>query len=120
MNSRDFPMSPVSYRLLIIMCAWFFIRVDSSCLYRISKLSQDLCWSPDSQRLACCGGDSCSAQSSACVIAWDTGSRIGEVIGHRKGVGAIAFRPEKPFRVATGGDDFLLAWHEVRKMKLFI
>ena len=72
---------------------------------------KDIAWSPDSKRIAVCGDAGRSSVSAVC-IAYDTGSRQGELIGHTKAVTCIAYRPIAPFRIMTGGEDFNVCFHE--------
>ena len=46
------------------------------------------------------------------VFLWDSGSSVGEIIGHSKPVNAIDYRPVRPFRVVTAGEDKLVNWYE--------
>ena len=39
------------------------------------------------------------------VLTWDTGNNVGEMPGHIKRVSACAFKPNRPFRCITGGED---------------
>ena len=39
------------------------------------------------------------------VFLWDSGSSVGTISGHSKLINAIAYRPERPFRVVTAGED---------------
>ncbi|KAJ0038224.1 hypothetical protein Pint_22234 [Pistacia integerrima] len=58
----------------------------------------DLQWSPDSMRIVACG--------------WDSGSTVGDFDGHSKRVLSCAFKPTRPFRIATCGEDFLVNFYE--------
>ena len=46
------------------------------------------------------------------VFLWDSGSSVGEIIGHSKPINSIDYRPARPFRVATGGEDRIACWFE--------
>ena len=46
------------------------------------------------------------------VFLWDSGSSVGEIIGHSKTINAIDYRPTRPFRVVTAGEDKAIAWFE--------
>lgn len=39
------------------------------------------------------------------VFTWDTGNSVGELIGHNKRLLSAAFKPTRPFRLFTGGED---------------
>jgi WD40 repeat protein len=41
-----------------------------------------------------------------------TGASAGEITGHSKSITTCAFRPAKPYRVVTGGEDFVVCWFE--------
>lgn len=69
---------------------------------------KDVSWSSDSTRLVAAGD---GKETRACAMIWDTGSKTGEVAGHTKQVNSISFRSQRPFRVATGSEDFLVATH---------
>lgn len=70
---------------------------------------KDASWSGDSTRIVAAGD---GKQTSACAIIWDTGSKTGEVAGHTKPINSISFRSQRPFRVATGSEDFTVITHE--------
>lgn len=70
---------------------------------------KDVSWSGDSGRIMACGD---GKDVKAVALLWDSGSRTGEVSGHIKAVNSIAFRNERPFRIATGGEDFMVGFHE--------
>ena len=76
---------------------------------------EDIAWSGDSQRIAV-GGES----RGACVKAfvWNTGSCVGECSGHSKRVLSVAFRAERPFKIASGGEDFYCNFYEGPPFKL--
>jgi len=70
---------------------------------------KDASWSSDSTRIVAAGDGN---EMKATAMIWDTGSKTGEVTGHIKKVNSISFRSQRPFRIATGGDDMLVAFHE--------
>lgn len=39
------------------------------------------------------------------MFLWDSGSSVGEIMGHSKFINAIDYRPVRPFRVVTAGED---------------
>ncbi|XP_020251813.1 actin-interacting protein 1-2-like [Asparagus officinalis] len=43
---------------------------------------------------------------------WDSGSTVGEFDGHSKRVLSCTFKPTRPFRVVTGGEDFIVNFYE--------
>jgi len=46
------------------------------------------------------------------VFLWDSGSSVGEIIGHSKFINAIDYRPLRPFRVVTAGEDKHVNYYE--------
>lgn len=45
-------------------------------------------------------------------IRWDSGSNVGEFDGHSRRVLSCAFKPTRPFRIVTCGEDFLVNFYE--------
>ncbi|CAN4086651.1 unnamed protein product [Withania somnifera] len=43
---------------------------------------------------------------------WDSGTNVGEFDGHSRRVLSCAFKPTRPFRIATCGEDFLVNFYE--------
>lgn len=43
---------------------------------------------------------------------WDSGSTVGDFDGHSKRVLSCTFKPTRPFRIVTCGEDFLLNFYE--------
>jgi len=70
---------------------------------------KDVSWSADSTRIVAAGD---GKEVRACAMIWDTGSKTGEVGGHSKQINSISFRSQRPFRIATGGEDMLVAFHQ--------
>lgn len=70
---------------------------------------KDASWSGDSTRIVAAGD---GKEVRAVALIWDTGSKTGEVSGHTKQINSISFRSQRPFRVVTGGEDMLVAFHE--------
>lgn len=50
--------------------------------------------------------------SSYVLNRWDSGSNVGEFDGHSKRVLSCAFKPTRPFRIVTCGEDFLVNFYE--------
>ena len=46
------------------------------------------------------------------MFLWDSGSSVGEITGHSKSINSIDYRPSRPFRVATAGEDNSVCWYE--------
>lgn len=43
---------------------------------------------------------------------WDSGTNVGEFDGHSRRVLSCDFKPTRPFRIATCGEDFLVNFFE--------
>lgn len=69
---------------------------------------KDVSWSMDSTRIVASGD---GKETRAVAMIWDTGSKTGEISGHTKQVNSVSFRSQRPFRVVTGGEDMLVAFH---------
>lgn len=63
---------------------------------------EDVAWDADGTRLVA-GGQGKSGNVKA--FAWDTGSNLGEFMGIGSSVNSVAFRPKRPFRIVTAGED---------------
>ena len=75
----------------------------------ISGAIKDIAWSPDSKRLAISGE---GREKFGHIILWDSGSSVGEITGHSKAINSIDYRPVRPFRVVTAGEDHLVCFFE--------
>ncbi|CAD7943314.1 unnamed protein product [Amoebophrya sp. A25] len=73
-------------------------------LFPGSKIT-DIAWDPDSQRLAVSGG---GANQATCILA-ETGNTVGQISHHSKRINSVHYKPSRPFRVATAGEDFVVA-----------
>eukprot|EP01114_Cavostelium_apophysatum_P020409 TRINITY_DN682_c0_g1_i1.p1 TRINITY_DN682_c0_g1~~TRINITY_DN682_c0_g1_i1.p1 ORF type:complete len:604 (+),score=185.68 TRINITY_DN682_c0_g1_i1:158-1969(+) len=69
----------------------------------------DLQWSDDSKRIIAVGD---GKERFGAVFLWDTGSSVGEITGHSKTITSCDFKQTRPYRVATGSEDFLTCWFE--------
>lgn len=76
----------------------------------LSGRVDDLQWSPDGMRIVACGDG--KGKSFVRAFMWDSGSNVGEFDGHSKRVLSCAFKPTRPFRIVTCGEDFLLNFYE--------
>ena len=47
-----------------------------------------------------------------CACRWDSGSTVGEFTGHSKRALSCAFKPTRPFRIITCGEDMLVNFYE--------
>jgi WD40 repeat protein len=45
------------------------------------------------------------------VFLFDIGSSAGEISGHSKVVNSVSIRQQRPFRAATGSDDFTVVFY---------
>ncbi|KAJ6340315.1 hypothetical protein OIU77_008135 [Salix suchowensis] len=66
----------------------------------------DLQWSPDGLRIVASGDG--KGKSLVRAFMWDSGTNVGEFDGHSRRVLSCAFKPTRPFRIVTCGEDFLV------------
>ncbi|KAF3793675.1 stress protein [Nymphaea thermarum] len=76
----------------------------------LSGRIDDLQWSPDCQRIVVSGDG--KGKSFVRAFMWDSGSNVGEFDGHSKRVLSCAFKPSRPFRIVTCGEDYLVNFYE--------
>ncbi|KAL8474724.1 hypothetical protein ACS0TY_031243 [Phlomoides rotata] len=76
----------------------------------LSGRIDDLQWSPDCQRIVASGEG--KGTSFVRAFVWDSGSNVGEFDGHSRRVLSCAFKPTRPFRIVTCGEDFLINFYE--------
>ncbi|KAG8467243.1 hypothetical protein KFE25_000559 [Diacronema lutheri] len=69
----------------------------------------DIAWSGDGQRVLAVGE---GQQSYGKVFTWDSGNTVGAIDSHSKRIITGAFKPTRPFRIATGSDDLNINWYE--------
>jgi len=69
----------------------------------------DLDWSDDSKRIVVCGD---GREKYAHAFFMDSGSSVGELSGHIKPVTSISMKQTRPYRVASGSEDFHVNWYE--------
>ncbi|RWS30825.1 Actin-interacting protein 1-like protein [Leptotrombidium deliense] len=72
-------------------------------------MTKDIAWSHDSQRMVVVGE---GREKFGHVISVDTGTSLGEIIGHSKQINSCDFRPKRPFKIITGSDDNFIAIYE--------
>lgn len=77
--------------------------------FPINKEICDIVWDPDGKRIVAAGD---GAEHMAKVFTWDTGSALGSITGHLKTILSVDYRPVRPFRVISGGEDFTQLMHE--------
>ncbi|EGD80227.1 hypothetical protein PTSG_10906 [Salpingoeca rosetta] len=75
----------------------------------------DLAWTEDSKRIVVCGE---SGERYAHAFLWDSGSSVGELIGHTKVANSIDVKPNRPYRVATASDDAHVGFYAGPPFKL--
>ncbi|KAK6148677.1 hypothetical protein DH2020_019589 [Rehmannia glutinosa] len=76
----------------------------------LSGRIDDLQWSPDCQRIVASGEG--KGTSFVRAFMWDSGTNVGEFDGHSRRVLSCAFKPTRPFRIVTCGEDFLVNFYE--------
>ncbi|KAH6801788.1 transducin family protein / WD-40 repeat family protein [Perilla frutescens var. frutescens] len=79
--------------------------------YRVlSGRIDDLQWSADGGRIVASGDG--KGKSFVRAFVWDSGSNVGEFDGHSRRVLSCDFKPTRPFRVVSCGEDFLVNFYE--------
>nr|UPW27165.1 actin-interacting protein 1-2 [Allium cepa]UPW27166.1 actin-interacting protein 1-2 [Allium cepa] len=76
----------------------------------LSGRIDDLQWSADGMRIVACGDG--KGKSFVRAFMWDSGSNVGEFDGHSKRVLSCSFKPTRPFRIVTCGEDFIVNFYE--------
>ncbi|KAK8687346.1 hypothetical protein V6N13_086171 [Hibiscus sabdariffa] len=76
----------------------------------LSGRIDDLQWSPDGLRIVASGDG--KGKSLVRAFMWDSGTNVGEFDGHSRRVLSCAFKPTRPFRIVTCGEDFLVNFYE--------
>ncbi|KAH3760288.1 WD40 repeat protein 2 [Pelomyxa schiedti] len=71
-------------------------------LKALSGPINDIVWSPDSKHILAVGD---GKERFGNVFMWDAGSTVGEITGHSKCLMACDYRPARPFKIVTGGED---------------
>jgi WD40 repeat protein len=69
----------------------------------------DIAWSSDNQRIIVVGD---GKERFGAALLWDSGASVGEISGHSKAILSCDFKPTRPFRVITGGEDNQVNWFE--------
>ncbi|KAL4426871.1 hypothetical protein ABPG74_008795 [Tetrahymena malaccensis] len=86
---------------LIIKKQWDFPQLTGAI--------RDIAWTFDSERIAIAGE---GQKIMAKVFAYDTGSQLGEISGQSKNLLTCSFKPSRPFRLATAGEEFAVQFYE--------
>nr|CAG8530113.1 13026_t:CDS:10 [Entrophospora candida] len=68
----------------------------------------DLSWDSESKRIIAVGD---GKEKYGRAFLFDTGSSTGEVGGHSKVVNTVSIRQQRPFRAATGSDDYTVVFY---------
>ncbi|XP_028790955.1 actin-interacting protein 1-2 [Neltuma alba] len=76
----------------------------------LSGRIDDLQWSADCLRIVACGDG--KGKSFVRAFMWDSGSTVGDFDGHSRRVLSCAFKPTRPFRIVTCGEDFLVNFYD--------
>ncbi|OAY29213.1 actin-interacting protein 1-2 [Manihot esculenta] len=84
----------------------------------LSGRIDDLQWSPDMLRIVASGDG--KGKSLVRAFMWDTGSTVGDFDGHSKRVLSCAFKPTRPFRIVSCGEDFIVNFYEGPPFKFML
>lgn len=68
----------------------------------------DLDWDPESKKIVLAGSG--SGIMIKCIT-WDTGNSVGEMVGHSKKILSCTYRPVRPFRIASCGEDMKVQFY---------
>lgn len=69
---------------------------------------KDICWNAEGTHLIAVGE---GREKYAHAFSFDTGSSVGEVIGHTKTVNSVSIKPSRPFKAVTASDDFTVNFY---------
>lgn len=75
----------------------------------VSGRINDIAWSGDNERVVAVGE---GKDGFAAAFAAKGGNTVGDMAGHSRTVNCCDFRKDRPFRIASGGQDFVLNWYE--------
>ncbi|KAJ8758525.1 hypothetical protein K2173_000246 [Erythroxylum novogranatense] len=84
----------------------------------LSGRIDDLQWSPDGLRIVASGDG--KGKSFVRAFMWDSGTNIGDFDGHSRRVLSCAFKPTRPFRIVTCGEDFIVNFYEGPPFKFML
>ncbi|XP_050231429.1 actin-interacting protein 1-2-like [Mercurialis annua] len=84
----------------------------------LSGRIDDLQWSSDQLRIVVSGDG--KGKSLVRAFMWDTASTVGEFDGHSRRVLSCAFKPTRPFRIASCGEDFIVNFYEGPPFKFML
>ncbi|XP_060076955.1 WD repeat-containing protein 1-like [Ylistrum balloti] len=69
----------------------------------------DITWDGESKRMAV-GGQGKGKYGHAFLV--DSGSSVGEVVGHTKAINSLSIRPQRPYRLVTCSEDYSMVFFE--------
>lgn len=69
----------------------------------------DLQWDPESKRILAVGQ---GRDKFGIIFFAESGAGAGDITGHSKPITCCSHRPVKPYRIITGGEDFVVNWVE--------
>jgi WD40 repeat protein len=67
-------------------------------VFTIAKGVRDLAWDGEGKRIVVAG----DGEKKAMAFSWDTGSSLGNMVGMSSPANAVAFKPQRPYRVVVG------------------
>ncbi|XP_062380323.1 WD repeat-containing protein 1 [Sardina pilchardus] len=70
---------------------------------------KDIAWTEDSKRIAVVGE---GREKFGAVFLWDSGSSVGEIVGHSKVINTVDIKQSRPYRLVTGADDSCCTFFE--------
>ncbi|KDQ58569.1 hypothetical protein JAAARDRAFT_34386 [Jaapia argillacea MUCL 33604] len=74
----------------------------------ISGRINDLEWDGESKRIIAVGD---GREKFGHAFMMDTGSSVGEIMGHQKPINAVSIRSQRPYRAVTASDDTTIVFH---------
>jgi WD40 repeat protein len=78
--------------------------------FPINSGVKDIAWSPDNRRVIVSGSSSGNQFSKVIMI--DSGNTVGVIQGHDGTTLSCDYRPVRPYRAVTGGEDRCVAFHQ--------
>jgi WD40 repeat protein len=96
-----------SARLLVWDCVGEdkVIKLDKQTIGIIA----DIAWTDDSKRVAVVGA---GREKMGEAFLFDSGASVGEISGHSAPINSVDIKQNRPYRLATGGEDFKFNWFE--------
>eukprot|EP01105_Mastigella_eilhardi_P023890 TRINITY_DN6102_c0_g1_i1.p1 TRINITY_DN6102_c0_g1~~TRINITY_DN6102_c0_g1_i1.p1 ORF type:complete len:601 (-),score=195.13 TRINITY_DN6102_c0_g1_i1:159-1961(-) len=75
----------------------------------LSGAISDLAWNNENNRIIAAGD---GKEKFGVVFMWDAGSTVGEITGHAKCLASCDYKPTRPYRVTTCGEDMAVNYFE--------